>query len=422
VSRHSLHDLVAQLKQLENHQADLAKALVEAEKLLEMDTAVLYASRTSEEIKLWGSKVDERHFEIAQLKKKQQRSIRRNPLEATWGWLREHPFLAIVISLSPVMIAGGPTAVAGFFMIVMTVAVLWFLGRSLFRHWTRKDALAARRGPAASTTTTIYTLPGGVLKVSGTLTPEQLAELAKRFRSARDQRATLVLPAGTKYLPAPGAKQPSGVVTGGPLPLGESVSAMHPDAVEEPGPLHPELPAWMRETWNKALAGYRDRVLLEGQRYWNLKLQWRELSSSAAEWDHGPSGPGDMAARVRNWGEGLDDHVFPATLKDDILRLARQFDTISEEGAVYGERLVRSEYGRRRIAKQSGYEQAIVEVGKPEMPRDFVPVLDRDFQLTTDCRFHHVADHQIVEQGVTTDHVLRRCTVCEPATYWLERA
>jgi hypothetical protein len=153
---------------------------------------------------------------------------------------------------------------------------------------------------------------------------------------------------------------------------------------------------------------------LEGRRYWNLKWQWRELTD-AVQWDWSPSKPGKLAAHLRS------DSV-PNTLQHDALRLAGQFDTISDEGAIYGERLVRSNYARAGYARQSGCDQAIAEVGTPEMPRDFVPILDRDFELTTDCRYHHVADHAIVEQSVSDGHVLRCCTVCEPATYWLERA
>jgi hypothetical protein len=399
--------------------ANLDDMLSEARRLLEMDTAVLHASRTPEEIKTWGSKVDERHFEIARLRRERDRkAMRRNgilvPLDATWNWLKSHPILTIALALSPVMITGGPTAIAGFFMIVMTLSILWFLARSLVKHWTRKDALAAR-GPIITGRT--YTLPGGVLAVKGTLTPEQLDELSKRFRNARDNRTTLVLPAGAKYLPAPGAKQPGGVVYGGPLPLSESVSAMHPDATEEPEPLHPELPAWMRQTWNKAIADYRTRVYVEGTKYRDLKEQFSELYRSVLDRD-------SMIDWTRRQVEPSHSHE-PVDVRE-LQRIERGLEAISPEGARYGELLFRAQRGEdiRKYATEDGEVVMLGQkaVASPEMPRDFAPILDRDFELTTNCRYHHVADHVIVEQEVTDGHVLRCCTVCEPATYWLERA
>lgn len=55
-----------------------------------------------------------------------------------------------------------------------------------------------------------------------------------------------------------------------------------------------------------------------------------------------------------------------------------------------------------------------------QLPHDHVPLLDRDFATVTDCRFHHWSAHQIHE--VRDGFIVRECTVCEPSTFWIERA
>lgn len=53
-------------------------------------------------------------------------------------------------------------------------------------------------------------------------------------------------------------------------------------------------------------------------------------------------------------------------------------------------------------------------------PPDYVPVLDRDFAVVTDCRFRHMAAHPISE--VRDGFIVRECTTCIPSTFWIERA
>jgi hypothetical protein len=366
-----------------------------------------YAARAS-----YSNKLTRQHKDkVRALKAERQRLLLRstNPFEVVWCWLRSHPILAIILALSPVMIMGGPTAVAGFFMIVMTVSVLWFLLRSLFRHWG-----FATKGPKGTSLPnfTEFAVPGGLIRVRGQLSEEEAESLRKRFELGKNRlHRTAVLGSGVEF-------QPDALPDPKLAPvMPESVSALHAGRPDVAEPLHPELPAWMRQTWNKAIAEYRTRVYVEGTKYRDLKEQFSELYRSVLDRDS-----------MIDWTRRLVEpsHSSEPVDVSALQRIERGLEAISPEGARYGELLFRAQRGEdiRKYATEDGEVVMLGQkaVASPEMPRDFVPILDRDFELTTDCRYHHVADHAIVEQSVSDGHVLRCCTVCESPTYWLERA
>lgn len=321
-----------------------------------------------------------------------------NPFERAWNFLRAHPWIALMLVFLSVMIPAGPQAIAGYAMIVGTI---WFLAaafRGIRRHYERR--IDAKTGGVQ----TLIDVPGGVLEVRGQLSPEQAEAFKREWEAAaRAGGASIIaVDGGTQF-------HPSGpVFTHEVESIPDRISAMHADDATDG--VHPPLPVWMRTTWDAALEEYRTRVLAEGKKYWRIRFEYRELMHDRSTTDRD-----GMTGRLN--GERVRETVRP-----DAVRLAERLDQISDEGAIYGERLVRSNEGQAAYSRMDAPELAIAEVGPPVMPRDFVPMLDRRFELTTDCRYHHVAEHALVETIEHPGYVVRTCTVCSPATFWIERA
>lgn len=77
--------------------------------------------------------------------------------------------------------------------------------------------------------------------------------------------------------------------------------------------------------------------------------------------------------------------------------------------------LVRQTFNRRVSAVQPDVRK-LLDV---EPPADEVFALDREFALTSDCRYGHWGEHAIEQAGAGL--VLRRCLFCQPNTRWTER-
>lgn len=322
-----------------------------------------------------------------------------NPLEAVWNQLREHPFWALVLVFTPVMIMAGPQAMAGYAMIIGT---LWFLVaciRGIKRHRARRLDVAE----------TIMEVPGGLLRIPGKVPPEQLEAFHREWMTVRRSGArTAVLDGDVRFEPC------------GPM-IPERVSAMRADGApvivdDTVDGVHPRLPSWMRTAWDGALAEYRTRVQAEGTWYRELKEEFSTVFRAVVDRDSMI----DWARREVTTARRV------APESGQLQRIERGLEAISPEGARYGELLFRARRGEdiRKYATEDG--ELIVDgrraTPSPEMPRSFVPMLDRAFELTTDCRYHHVAEHALVETAAHPGYVVRTCTICAPATFWIERA
>jgi hypothetical protein len=336
-----------------------------------------------------------------------------NPFEAAWNWLRAHPVWSLVIVFACPMVAAGPQAMAGFLMIIGT---LWFLitaFRGIKRHYERRiDAKTVQyKDLTGYATDSIIDVPGSILKIKGNVSDARIRAIQHEWEAAqRAGGASIVVleGKGTQFLP-------------GGLVIPEEVSAMHADgapyAVEDTvDGVHPRLPAWMRTAWDGALAEYRTRVYVEGTKYRDLKERFAGIYRAVI--DHEAMIDWTSRKVDPRGGEPLDVSA--------VQRIERGLAAISPEGARYGELLFRAQRGEdiRRYATDDGevVMRGQQPVASPEMPRDFVPMLDRTFELTTDCRYHHVAEHALVETVAHPGYVVRTCTVCSPATFWIERA
>lgn len=349
----------------------------------------------------------------AALKQKRKAYVMRstNPFEQVWNLCRSHPVWTLLLILFSVMVPAGPQAMAGYAMIVGT---LWFLVtafRGIKRHYERRlDAKTVQHNELFTSESAID-VPGGILTIKGDISLEQMQKIKVEFEAAHRSgaRNITILSEGAQFIPVgPG--------------IPDRVSAMHADDAPyevdtSTDGVHPSLPPWMRTAWDGALAEYRHRVGVEGVKYRDLKTEFAGLyrailgRDDMIDWSHRQVTPSHC-------------HVSPdlSTLQ----RIERGLEAISDEGARYGELLWRAANGedvRRYVTEDDELvlkgQQA---VPSPEMPRSFIPVLDRAFELTTDCRYHHVAEHALVETDLHPGYVVRTCTVCSPATFWIERA
>lgn len=335
------------------------------------------------------------------------------PIARAWDWLRSHPIWALIIVFAGPMIMAGPQAMAGFVMIVGT---LWFLVacfRGIRRHYEQSlDAKTVQYKQFAGVTEeTRLSVPGGILKIKGDVSPDRLRAIQKEWESAqRSGGASLVILEGKGTQFADGG-----------MVIPEEVSVMHagePYTVDaSTDGVHPRLPAWMRTAWDGALAEYRTRVGVEGIKYRELKTEFTEAYRSVLPKD-------DMLDWTRR--NVTPSHQYGPPDERMVTRIERGLASISDEGARYGELLFRAQRGEdiRKYATEDG--EVIVKgqqaTASPEMPRSFIPMLDRAFELTTDCRYHHVAEHALVETAAHPGYVVRTCTICSPATFWIERA
>lgn len=283
---------------------------------------------------------------------------------AAWEFMKDHWIAVLVAMMGLPFFAMNPLAGAGWLLLATMAAMLWQLGRRLVFECRKVRS------------TTELHMPGGIVTIRGMVTPEQAAELRVRWaRSGAVGQAHL--PDGVKW------------VATRPAPAGPWT---------ETDGIHPPLPPELREAWNAVLTVEQARINAEGDRYKEIKDQYRRLVSH----DAGPDNRERMIRRMRGIRPG------PGAELSTLRRLADGLEAISPEGARLGELLYRGSW------VPSGRRPA------PEIPRTWVPILDRSFSLLTDCRYHHVAEHGIEE--LRDGFVVRRCGVCEPSTYWIERA
>jgi hypothetical protein len=349
------------------------------------------------------------------LKQKRKAYLMRstNPFERGWNLLRAHPLFALFLVFLSVMIPAGPQAIAGYLMIIGTIWFLTSCVRGIKRHYERRiDAKTMQyKDLTGGSDETHLSVPGGILKIKGNVSDARIRAIQHEWEAAqRAGGASIVVleGKGTQFLP-------------GGLVIPEEVSAMHADDApflvdDSVDGVHPPLPAWMRTAWDGALKDYRERVGAEGVKYRDLKEQFADIYHAVI--DH--EGMIDWTTRRVDprRGEPLDVSA--------VQRIERGLAAISPEGARYGELLFRAKRGEdiTRYATEDGeiVMRGQKAVASPEMPRSFIPMLDRDFELTTDCRYHHVAEHGLVETVQYPGFVVRTCTICSPATFWIERA
>lgn len=314
---------------------------------------------------------------IATLKTELRRTEPRpHLLERSWNVMKTHPVVTLAALLEALFFVSSPLAGLGWILLVLIFSTLFVLVRSLLAHLRR-----------ARQVTELH-LPGGILEVRGAPTLEQIAAIREQW--VRSNMEPIVLPSGVKWVAVHNAPKSPHASLADELEAGGNLVRRDGAWTETDG-VHPPLPSDMRTVWNAALADYVERVNAEGLEYARIKLQFTKNSKKSLA---------------------------------ELAELAEQLEEISPEGARYGELLQRSRNDEDVRPYVSKGEVRLAEDGAapvPVMPRSHVPILDRRFELTTDCRYHHVADHQI-EELLRGDFVVRRCTVCEPDTFWIERA
>lgn len=207
---------------------------------------------------------------------------------------------------------------------------------------------------------TEFTVPGGILKVPGTISSEEMARFVAEFQNSR-RGATVIVNEGVTFTPRAGGVPASGA------------------------------PA--SRVWAAALEDYRLELTRGINEFCKLMRRLHDIELDRLGYYNDVRTDEKLAAE-RELGD----------LPPEVRKLGRMAWT--DVRHLQGSRIWRE------------LPHVIAKLLPDALPDAYVPVLDREFEAATDCRAGHFDVHLFEVRG---EFAVRQCRTCSPSTFWIER-